>query len=320
MINYFARRLLSIIPLILIVSLFTFLLLNEVGDPLSYYIQSNVTAEDLERLRKSHGLDRPAPVRYLDWLSDLVTGDWGNSLVTGRPVSDLILDRMPATVLLMGTSFLLTLVISIPLGIIAAVKRNTRVDHIISTFVLFAFSIPTFWTGIMAILIFSLQARKLGLPHLPSGGMYNLVEGPTVKSIATHLIMPVAILTLFSMARYVKYMRSSMIDALHNDYIRTARSKGLHERSILFKHGFRNAVLPVAALIIVDIPRLIGGALITEQVFGWPGMGRLMVEHTNRADLPVLMGILVVTVAFVALFSIIGDIFYVVLDPRIRLK
>lgn len=320
MLRFVFRRILSFIPLIFILSLFTFLLLNEVGDPLSYYIQNSASAEDLERISKSLGLDRPRIVRYFDWLTDILTGNWGNSLVTGRPVSTLLMDRLPATVLLMGTAFLITLLISIPLGIIAAIKRNTPIDYVISTFVLFAFSIPTFWTGIMAILIFSLETRRLGLPYLPSGGMYNLVQGPTPQSIATHLILPVTILTLFSMARYVKFMRSAMIDILNNDYIRTARAKGLKERSVIFSHAFRNGILPVAALIVVDIPRLIGGALITEQVFAWPGMGRLMVEHSMRADFPVLMGILVLTVGFVAVMSLIGDIVLVFLDPRIRIQ
>lgn len=316
--SYIFRRLLSIIPLILILSLITFVLLNEVGDPLSYYVQANVTGEDLERLTKSLGLDRPVMVRYFDWLVKMVTGDWGNSLVTGRPVIDLILERLPATLLLTGTSFLITLVLAIPLGIYAAIKRNTPSDYFVSSFSLLAFSAPTFWTGIMAIVVFSLQARKLNLPYLPSGGMYNLVEGPSAKSIAIHLILPATILMLFSIARYIRYMRSSMIDSLDQDYIRTARAKGLNERLVVYKHALRNSILPIVTLISVDLPRLLAGALITEQVFAWPGMGRLMVEHSMRADYPVLMGILVIITLAVAVLSIIGDIVYVYIDPRIQ--
>jgi peptide/nickel transport system permease protein len=316
--SYLLRRLLSIIPLVIILSLITFILLNEIGDPLSYYVQANVTGEDLERLTKSLGLDRPVIVRYLDWLKNIITGNWGNSLVTGRPVTDLILERLPATLLLTGTAFLLTLILAIPLGIYAAVNRNGLPDYLVSSFSLLAFSAPTFWTGIMAIVIFSLHARKLDLPYLPSGGMYDLVEGPSVKSIAVHLILPATILMLFSIARYIRFMRSSMIDSLEQDFIRTARAKGLNERLVLYKHALRNSILPIVSLISVDAPRLMAGALITEQVFSWPGMGRLMVEHSMRADYPVLMGILIIITLSVAVLSIVGDLIYVYIDPRIE--
>jgi peptide/nickel transport system permease protein len=203
---------------------------------------------------------------------------------------------------------------------LAALYRNKWIDYVISTISLFAFSAPTFWTGIMAIVIFSLETRKRGLPYLPSGGMYDLAEGPTFTGVLTHLILPVSILTFFQLARYVRFMRGSMVDVLEQDYIRTARAKGLSERLVLLKHAFRNSMLPVVTLMSIDLPRLMTGALITEQVYAWPGMGRLMVEHSMRADFPVLMGILMVIAALVAVMSIIGDVAYVFVDPRIRLS
>jgi peptide/nickel transport system permease protein len=318
MIRYLAQRILAIIPLLLFLSLFTFILLNFIGNPISFYMTANVSAADMERLTQQFGLDRPILTRYIEWLANMVTGDWGNSLVTLRPVTELIFDRFPATLLLMGTVFMATVVIAIPMGILAALHRNKAIDYIISTLSLFAFSAPTFWTGIMAIVIFSLETRKRGLPFLPSGGMYNLAEGPSLGGILRHLILPAAILTFFQMARYVRFMRGSMVDVLEQDYIRTARAKGLTERVVIFKHAFRNSVLPIVTLMSIDLPRLLTGALITEQVFSWPGMGRLMVEHSQRADFPVLMGILMVIAALVAVFSIIGDVLYVYVDPRIR--
>lgn len=320
MIVYIIRRLLAIIPLLLFLSLFTFILLNYIGDPLSFYISSNASAEDIERLTVQFGLDQPLLVRYFDWLKNMISGDWGNSLVTRRAVLDLIGERFPPTLLLMGTVFIMTLITAIPLGILAALNRNSVLDYIVSTISLFAFSAPTFWTGIMAIVIFSLEFRKRNWPYLPSGGMYDLVEGPSTLGILKHMILPVAVLTFFGMARYMRFMRSSMIDVLDQDYIRASRAKGLPEKLVIVKHALRNSILPIIALISIDIPRLMAGALITEQVFSWPGMGRLMVEHSMRADFPVLMGILLVIAFLVAIISIIGDVVYAYVDPRIRLE
>lgn len=320
MVPFVLRRLLSIVPLLLIVSLVTFILLQYMGDPLSFYLQGNVTEADYERLTKQFGLDRPVLVRFGEWLWNIAKGDFGASLVTGREVRDLIAFHFPNTLLLMGTAFAMTIVVGIPLGVISAVRRAKRTDYTITALSIISFSAPTFWTGIMAIVVFSLWTRQRGLPHLPSGGMYDFMEGPTAASIARHLILPASILAFSMLARYVRYVRSSLIDVLSQDYIRTARAKGLKERHVLYKHGMKNSLLPIVTIIAVDMPQLMGGALITEQVFSWPGMGRLMVDHAARADFPVLMGILVFVSVIVMLLTVVADVLYTLIDPRVEYR
>lgn len=318
MLIFVLRRVLSIIPLLLIISLFTFILLQYMGDPLSFYLQGNVTAADVERLTQQFGLDRPVLVRFGEWLLKIATGDFGNSLVSGRKVTDLIANYFPNTLLLMGTAFAITIVLGIPLGVISAVRRGKAADYTITTMSIISFSAPTFWTGILAIVVFSLWTRQRGLPYLPSGGMYDFIEGPTVASIARHLILPASILAFSMLARYIRYVRSSLIDVLAQDYIRTARAKGLPERKVLYKHGLKNSLLPVVTIIAVDMPQLMGGSLITEQVFAWPGMGRLMIDHAARADFPVLMGILVFVAVIVSILTVVADVVYTLVDPRVE--
>jgi peptide/nickel transport system permease protein len=318
MLVFIVRRLLSIIPLLLLISIFTFVLLQYMGDPLSFYLQGNVTAADYERLSKQFGLDRPVYVRFFDWLLKTAQGDFGNSLVSGRKVTDLIRAHFPNTLLLMGTAFAMTLTLGVPLGVIAAVRRAKRADYVINTIAIVSFSAPTFWTGIMAIVFFSLWTRQNGLPHLPSGGMYDFVEGPTFTGILRHLILPASILSFSMLARYVRYVRNSLIEVLSQDYIRTARAKGVPERTVLYKHGLKNSLLPIVTIIAVDMPQLMGGALITEQVFSWPGMGRLMVDHAARADFPVLMGLLVFVAVLVMLLTVVADVVYTLVDPRVE--
>lgn len=320
MLPFVLRRLLSIVPLLLIVSAVTFFLLQYMGDPLSYYLQGNVTAADYERLSKQFGLDRPVLVRFGEWLLDIAQGNFGASLVSGRQVRDLIAFHFPNTLLLMGTAFALTIVMGIPLGVISAVRRAKRADYAITAVSIVSFSAPTFWTGILAIVVFSLWTRQRGLPYLPSGGMYDFIEGPTFASIARHLVLPASILAFSMLARYVRYMRSSLIEVLSQDYIRTARAKGLPERRVVYKHGLKNSLLPIVTIIAVDMPQLMGGALITEQVFSWPGMGRLMVDHAARADFPVLMGILVFVSVIVMLLTVVADVVYTLVDPRVEYR
>lgn len=320
MITYVLRRLLSIVPLLLIISVFTFVLLQYMGNPLSFYLQGNVTAADLERLTKQFGLDRPIVVRFADWLAKIATGDFGASLVSGRKVTDLIATHFPNTLILMGTAFALTIVMGIPLGVLSAVRRGKSADYAITTVSIISFSAPTFWTGILAIVFFSLWTRQRGLPYLPSGGMYDFVEGPSFAGIARHLILPASILAFSMLARYVRYVRSSLIEVLSQDYIRTARAKGLREWRVLFKHGLKNSLLPVVTIVAVDMPQLMGGSLITEQVFAWPGMGRLMVDHAARADFPVLMGILVFVALLVTLLTVVADVVYTFIDPRVEYR
>jgi peptide/nickel transport system permease protein len=230
----------------------------------------------------------------------------------------MIRERLPNTMILMGTVFVLTLVVSIPLAIISALNQYSKLDYLITGASFLAFALPTFWLGLVFIMIFAVKFKEWGLPYMPAGGMYDLVEGPSLGGLIKHLAMPAIVLSIVSMAAYIRYLRASMIEVLHDDYIRTARAKGLPEGVITWRHAFRNALIPLVTLITMNIPLIFSGALITEQVFAWPGMGRLFVDHANRGDYPVLMGLIMTVSVLVVVFNLVADIAYAAIDPRIR--
>lgn len=318
---YVARRLLQAIPLLFLISLISFMLIRLSGDPMSMYGQSSaLTAEDRDRIIKQHGWDKPKPVQYLYWLRDVVQGDLGTSLYTYQPVTQMIWEKLPNTLILMGTVFIVTVVVSIPLAIVSALRQYSRLDYLITGASFFAFALPTFWLGLVCIMLFAVKFKEWGLPFLPAGGMYDLVEGPSLLGLVKHLVMPALVLSVVSMASYIRYLRASMLEVLHDDYIRTARAKGLPELAVTWRHAFRNALIPLVTLITMNIPLIFSGALITEQVFAWPGMGRLFVDHANRGDYPVLMGLVLTVSVLVVLFNLAADIAYAVIDPRIRFQ
>jgi peptide/nickel transport system permease protein len=319
--QYIVRRLLQAIPLLFLISLIAFMLIRLSGDPMSMYGQSSaLTAEDRGRIIKQHGWDQPKPVQYLYWLRDVLRGDLGTSLYTYQPVTQMIWEKLPNTLILMGTVFVITLLVAIPLAILCALHQYSILDYAITGISFFAFALPTFWLGLVCIMIFSVKFKEWGLPYLPAGGMYDLVEGPSLPGLVKHLILPALVLSIVSMASYIRYLRASMLEVLHDDYVRTARAKGLRERRITWGHAFRNALIPLVTLITMNIPLIFSGALITEQVFAWPGMGRLFVDHANRGDYPVLMGLVLTVSVLVILFNLIADVAYAALDPRIRFQ
>jgi peptide/nickel transport system permease protein len=318
---YLARRLLHMIPLLFIISLCAFMLIRLGGDPMSMYgFNPNLTAEDRERLIAAHGWDKPLLVQYFYWLRDVLRGDWGQSLYTYEPVVDMILARLPNTLILMGSVFVVTLVVAIPLGVYTAVRQYSVLDYVATGLAFVAYALPTFWLGLICIMLFSVKFQQWGLPTLPPGGMYDLAAGPSVGGLLVHLIMPVFVLSIVSLAVYVRYLRASMLDVLGQEYIRTARAKGLDDHRIVWTHAFKNAAIPLVTLIAMNIPRIFSGALITEQVFAWPGMGRLFVDHATRVDYPVLMGLVVSVSVLVVVFNLVADLAYAYLDPRIRFE
>jgi peptide/nickel transport system permease protein len=317
--RYIARRLLQAIPLLLLISVFAFFLIRASGDPMSMYgVNPNMSAADRERIIKMHGWDKPKIVQYFYWLRDVLRGDWGNSLYTYQPVTEMILDRLPNTLILMGTVFIVTLLVAIPLGIYSAIHQYSGADYIVTGVAFFAFALPTFWLGLICIMIFSVKFKQWGLPSLPAGGMYSLTDGPNLLGLLQHLILPTFVLSIVSMASYIRYLRASMLEVLRHDYVRTARAKGLNERRVIYTHAFKNALVPLVTLVTMNIPGIFSGALITEQVFAWPGMGRLFVDHAARADYPVLMGLVMCVSVLVVFFNLVADIAYAYLDPRIR--
>jgi len=264
------------------------------------------------------GLDKPVAVRYLVWLKNMAIGNWGNSLATRQPVAEMIAERLPNTLLLMLTAEVMIVILSLILGIYSALRQYSLFDHLLSTFSLAGYSMPVFWVALTLIYIFGVHFKRWGLPYLPTGGVYDLTVGKTLPQVLWHLVLPVTTLSVISISGYTRYIRASMLEVVNADYIRTARAKGLREGVILFRHALKNAAIPFITLLGLDLPFLLGGAIVTESIFAWPGMGRLFWEHAGKADYPVLMAILLLISVAVVVFQLLADICYTWLDPRIR--
>ena len=319
--RYIIRRLLISIPVLLGISLVAFFLVQASGDPMAVYISNpNLSSEDLMRLEKAYGFDKPVYVQYFYWLRNAITGDWGQSFLTHQDVLTMIGERLGNTAILMVTSFFITLIISLTLGIYSATHQYSIGDYVVTALSFFGYSMPSFWFGLMLIIAFAVKFREAGLPYLPAAGMYPIRGEPSFFQLLRHMTLPVTVLSLISVAKYTRYLRSSMLEVVNEDYIRTARSKGLSERLILWRHAFKNAVIPLVTLIMLDIPFLFSGALITEQVFAWPGMGRMYWEHAVWVDYPVLMGIILLVSTLVVLCNLLADVSYAFIDPRIRIE
>jgi peptide/nickel transport system permease protein len=316
MLSYIGRRVLQAIPLLIGVSVIGFGLMHLApGGPLAVYtLNPTITAQDIERIKIIFGLDQPVHVQYFKWAAGMFTGNWGYTFFGGRPVLGVIVERLPATMLLMGSALSIAILLGMTVGIIGAVRRYSVWDYLATTGALVALSFPTFWFGLMAIFVFAVDLR-----WLPSGGMYELGEEGNVVDLLRHLILPTLVLALVITATYSRYARSSFLEVLHQDYMRTARAKGLRLRERLFRHAFPNAVKPLIALLGTDLPVLFSGALVTESIFGWPGMGRLFVDALTMKEYPILMGMIMFTAFFVILGNLLADIAIALLDPRVRL-
>jgi peptide/nickel transport system permease protein len=316
-IQFIVKRLLQAIPLLIGVSIIGFAMMHLApGGPLAVYtLNPTITAQDIERIKHVFGLDQPIYIQYMKWAAGMFTGNWGNTFFGGRPVLDVILERMPATFLLMGSGMSVAIIIGMLIGILGAVRRYSVFDYLATTGAMVALSFPTFWFGLMTIFIFSL---KLG--WLPSGGMFTLGGDEDILDLIRHLILPTVVLALVLVAQWSRYTRSSFLEVIHQDYIRTARSKGLSGSRVLFRHAFPNAVSPLIALAGVQLPWLFSGALVTETIFGWPGMGRLFVDSLTMKEYPVLMGMIMVTAAAVIIGNLLADVINAIIDPRIRLE
>ncbi len=342
MTRYIIRRLLQAIPLLFLISIALFVLMQNVGDPLATMGGRTATrAADRERLTRQLGLDKPIYVQYLYWLIgndwariDLdgdgvaetqgtrrgaLRGDFGTSLVNrGVPVTTVVWDRLPNTLLLMLTSELVIILGALVIGIYAALRQYSLLDNLVTALSFIGFSMPIFFIALAAIYIFSVYFKRWGLPSLPATGMFDPEYGKTPAQILVHMILPVASISIISLAAYSRYIRSTMLEVLGQDYIRTARSKGLPKREVIFIHALKNASLPIVTVVGLDIPLLLGGAIVTERIFAWPGMGRLFLDHLERGDTPVVMGIMMLIAFAVVIFQLITDITYAWLDPRIR--
>lgn len=313
MITYTLRRLIQSIVLLFIVSIVTFALIHSAPGGPAMLSNPDLSRDQIAQMSELLGLNDPLPVQYGRWIKQVFQGDLGVSYNTIAPVTSLLADRLPNTLLLAGSALVLSILAAIPLGILCAVRRNSVLDRIVASFTFFGISIPVFWLGIMLIVLFSVQ-----LQWLPGGGMSTIGEDFSLRDRVEHLIMPVFVLTMANLAELTRYTRSGMINVLGEEYIRTARAKGLAQKTVILGHAVRNAVIPVVTIIGVLLPRAVSGAAITEAVFSWPGMGSLAVEAATTRDYPVVLGT-TLTVAMVVVFSsLITDLTYGYLDPRIR--
>lgn len=319
--KYISRRLLHVIPVLFLVSLALFAVLIQMpGDPLDQLVLANpeITQEDIANLRRIYGLDQPFHMRYLRWLrSVILEGDLGYSRQYRVPVTELIARNLPRTLYLSGLSFFLALIFSIPIGIYSALRQYSIGDYIWTGFAFFGYSIPNHWLGLLLIYLFAVH-----LGWLPAGGFRSLVQEPGFWSVLSdrmrHLILPALSLSISSMTMWMRFMRSSMLEVIREDYIRTARAKGLAEKVVIFKHGLRNSILPIITLIMLSIPFIFGGATVTEAVFAFPGMGRLFVRSLTNHDTFVTMAVILFISLLVIVCNFLADILYALVDPRIR--
>jgi len=342
--TYIIRRLLQAIPMLLIVSIVLFALVNLApGGPLSQYSRSNrIDPEKKEAIKRSFGLDKPLPVQYIIWLAGndwmkidttgdgvkddygtrrgILRGDFGFSYKSREPVLEEIADRLPNTLYLLGFMLFFTGIIAIPIGIISAVKQYSAFDITATTLSFMGQAIPDFWFGLILILVFyaTLNNPITGKALLPAGGMYTLGAEFSIMDRIKHLIMPVTMGLVGWVAWYSRYLRSSMLEVINQDYIRTARAKGQSERIVLYKHAFRNALIPLVTLFALDFPFMFTGYVYAELIFSWPGMGRLYYDAATARNYPILMGVLIIGAAIVLLSNLLADIAYAYLDPRVR--
>lgn len=317
--KYLIKRILAMIPMLLLISLLVFIALEFTpGDPLTSLLSpeqaSKLTEEQIEAFREANGLNGSFPERYLSWLGRTLTGNFGNSLVSGAPVTKLLGVRVPATLEIVGFGLIASTLVGVALGMVAAIKQNTALDHLLTGVGVLGISVPEFFIGVIAIQLF---AVKLG--WLPTGGR-TVENAKTTWEAIRPYVMPTAVIGFGFMANLIRYTRSSMLDVLNKDYIKTALAKGVPAGRVYFKHALRNAIQPILNLVCFRLPMLIGGAVVVEQVFIWPGMGQTILDAIATKDYPVILVCTMLTAVMVLVASFLVDIITAVLDPRIRVR
>ncbi|HQY31608.1 MAG TPA: ABC transporter permease [Thermomicrobiales bacterium] len=316
---YVIRRILAMPVILFFVSLITFLIINAKGNPIDRFaFNPKVRPEDIERMKHNMGLDEPILTRFFRYLSSLLHGDLGVSLIDSKPVTMMISDALPNTLRLALVSLVVSLMIAIPLAIFAAVHRNSFFDRMILTTSIASSSIPTVWLGLLLIILFAVKFREWGFPYLPINGVKDTRNPGGSWDLTEHMVLPVIALALPQIAGWIWYIRNAMIDALQQDYVRTARSLGAKERSVRFLHAFRNCLIPIITIAGLSLPDLFAGALITESVFGIPGMGRLTVKAITDNNYTVIMGTTLIYAILLLVGNLIADLLYPVVDPRLR--
>lgn len=316
MMRFFLHRTAQCAVVLAIVSVISFAILHLLpGGPLSQFaLTPGMTQADLARIAHQMGLDRPLPAQYVEWVSRILVGDWGRSYRDNQPVLGVIASHLGATLELMVSSTLLAILLGGSIGVLGAAHRYSLADQLATVGAMVALSIPTFWFGLVVIYVFSVR-----LQWLPAGNIATVGNG-SFSDYAAHLILPMSVLGLVTVATWSRYMRSSMLEEINQDYVRTARAKGLSRTRVLIRHALRNALLPMITLAGLQLPTLLGGALVTETVFTWPGMGRLFLDSLDYRDYPVVMGVLMFSATLVLFGNMLADLLYAVADPRVRLQ
>ena len=332
MLGFIGRRILQSIPTLFLISALLFFGMQLVpgGPEQAFAFRSGMSEQARQAVIHQWGLDQPVYIQYLKWLQSMLSGHWQFSFFMHRQVQEVILQRLPATLILMVTAYVIAQLIALPAGILAALRRYSFFDQAVTFFSYVGYSMPTFWLGLMLLLLFAVF-----VPLFPVGGIVNvrLTGAPFLThdynvwflanpitgliDIVSHIVLPATTIAIVTIAANARFMRTSMLDAIHQDYIRTARAKGLSERTVVLKHALRNALLPVVTQIAIELPLLFSGAVVTEAIYSWPGMGQLFFQALEAFDYPLLMGILFVSATLIVLFNILADIAYAYIDPRI---
>jgi peptide/nickel transport system permease protein len=323
MIKYLLRRVLATVPVVIGVTVVTFVVMHIAAG--SYVpgldLSPSLKPEDEEMIKRYLGLDRPLHEQYLTWIAGVAHGDFGRSMIDGSLVTRHITDRLPATLELTISAILLGVLISIPLGVTGALRRGSKIDHALTALSVGGFAIPAFWLGLMLILFFSVQLQAWGSPFLPSGGVMTPgTGGGDLLDRFVHLIMPATVLSFVYLSIWSRFTRSSMLEVLSQDYVRTARAKGMRERRVVYLHALRNAVIPLVTLVGLELPSLVAGGLVVEVVFSWPGIGKLLYERAVATDYSTVLGITTFAAILVVLGNLLADVLYAALDPRIRYR
>ncbi|WP_078548106.1 ABC transporter permease [Litchfieldia alkalitelluris] len=315
MVTYIIRRVLMAIPLLIGITIISFAIVKMApGGPTALMMDPNIKPENREKFIQKYGLDQPVHVQYVKWLGNMAKGDFGTSLVRkGTPVGEMIMNRLPNTLLLMVVSTLLAVVISIPFGILSAARPYSKLDYSVTITSFLGLATPNFWLGLILIMFLSVN-----LGWFPTGGTHTLNEPFSIWNRIHHLMLPAFVLATADMAGLTRYTRTSMLEVLGQDYMRTARAKGFRQNKVIYKHGLRNGLIPVITIFGLMLPTFIGGSVIVEQVFAWPGIGKLFFDSAFQRDYPVIMALTVISAVFVVIGNLLADILYAVFDPRIE--
>ncbi|GGK36069.1 oligopeptide transport system permease protein AppB [Caldalkalibacillus thermarum] len=311
---YILRRLIMTIPILLGISILSFAIMHLApGDPASMLMDPTISPEDRERMAERLGLNDPPHVQYLKWMGNILQGELGTSYVQRRPVADIIMERLPNTLVLMIASSLFAIILAIPFGVLSATRQYSTLDYSVTTFSFIGVATPNFWLGLMLLMIFSVQ-----LGWFPAGGIQTINAPFSIWDRIHHLILPMIVLGTYDMASLMRYTRSSMLEVIRQDYIRTARAKGFRERTVIYKHGLRNAMIPVITIFGLMLPTFIGGSVVVETLFSWPGIGQLFINSVFQRDYPVIMALTMFSAVLVVIGNLLADILYAIVDPRIE--